>query len=177
MLIKKSFLIILIIIFSILIFSNSPPIQHERGNNIDLQQNMIMNMPAWIDITIEATPYHACGKVKEDFHGNNVVNPELLEMRFTSNCQLIVEISFPTDLFNDSIKVMSSIFSDGKRVGQFLYGDFNNNFRETITLPPSDSGIVTFYLDQIITYHSGLETPAGVYTIPVVFTFYPVVSW
>ena len=174
---KKSHLILLLLLFSMLIFSNIPPNQHASGNGIDLKENMVMNMPGWIDVTIEATPYHVCGKVKEDFHGNFVNNPELLEMSYTSNCQLIVEISFPSDLFNDSIKLMSSIYSKGHKVGQFLYGDFNNNFREIITLPPSDSGIVTFYLDQIITYHAGLETPAGVYTIPVQFTFYPLVSW
>lgn len=141
---------------------------------------MTFNMPAWIDITLSATPYHVCGKnVHDEFHGNNADAPELLELRYTSNCQLIIQITFPKTYFEVSLKVMFSVLFNGHRVGQFLFvnNNFNTNFQYTILLPPSDTGVISFLLDQIMTDFAGLDTPAGVYNIPVVFEIIPVVNW
>ncbi|ACJ76034.1 hypothetical protein THA_1596 [Thermosipho africanus TCF52B] len=158
----------------------------ELSNSIDVRVHQ------WIDLTWDATPYHICDKETNDqYFDDGFV---LLSVEYFSNADVQVSVDFPDPHFrNEFLEILENIsiyffvksidaVSNQDSYFQFNYnmGDLTRMGTDTtipVNLPLVSQGSILFTVNTVTSDPGPYETPAGVYHLPVRFTFNPTVSW
>ncbi|SHH58541.1 hypothetical protein [Thermosipho atlanticus] len=158
----------------------------------DLTHEIDTRVHQWIDITWDATPYHVCDKETNDVYLEDGF--VLLQMSYFSNADVQVSIDFPDPYFRDewggvleNISIYFFVKSTDAESNEDSYIQFNYNMGDLtrmgtdttipVWLPEASIGDIVFTINVLTSDPGPYETPAGVYYLPVRFTFNPTVSW
>jgi hypothetical protein len=185
----KKFMVFVILLFLPLIFLGlDPPGIHVPGctwESTELTNEIDVRVHQWIDLTWDATPYHICDYgYLEPYQEEGFVFFYLL---FDSNATVVVTVDFPDPHFKDDLgNILDRIsleFFLKERYGlneqSILQATYN--WGSLLTSPGVPLTIGNAMVAEIIISMDTLtvdkDAVAGVYHLPVVFTFNPTVSW
>lgn len=193
--IKKLLLVMALITFSFLAFSQGDDFIHIPGCTSDgtMISNIInVRVHQWIDLTWDATPYHICdSELNLEYADDGYV---LLSIEYASNEDVQVSVDFPDPYFRDEFNTILqniTIYFFVKSIDattnedsyfqiNYVLGDLTRMGTDTslpVFLPEVSQGSILFTINTITSDPGSLETPAGVYHLPVRITFNPTVEW
>ncbi|MBO8160446.1 MAG: hypothetical protein H0Z24_02320 [Thermosipho sp. (in: Bacteria)] len=183
----KIIVLILVFLLSLFGFSQATETLHVPGcswESTDLTLELDVRVHQWIDITWEATPYHLCDATFIVYEETGFV---FFYLFYDSNATVIVTVDFPDPHFRDDLgSILDNISIEffikeisGENEDSYLQATYNWGTLLTIpgvplTLPDAMTAEIIISLDTLT---SNNDTPAGIYHLPVVFTFNPTVSW
>jgi len=152
--------ILLLIFVSLLSFSN---------NHIIGKVNI--KVPPEINTNIKTFEYNLCNTYEE----NNCQNSLLLKMNYSSNYLVFLVISYPKTIIDNFIFVSVKSYINNFPTANFRYTGSKCYSSDNYVLTPlSNNGIVKFFFKNS---KKSKTIPAGKYTIPIEFKFYPIVKW
>ncbi|MBB6063419.1 hypothetical protein HNP65_001890 [Thermosipho japonicus] len=175
--------IFLLLLFSIALSQNAPKSVHTNSlNGLKIEENIKIRVFQWIDITIESTPIVISQKNFSKFY----CNFKFLEMNFHSNADVKVEVQFLSNSFNNELGELLNnfiiFFSRNNSCKSYYYitledfGVSNINPCKIMRLPKAKSGKFALSLKFVKSDFLG-QTKAGIYKLPIKFTFSPTVKW
>ena len=193
--IKKFFLFILILLLSVSLFGIGNHVQdngdfdlHVPGcswESTDLTHEVDVRVHQWIDITWDATPYHICdyGYI-EPYQEEGFI---FFSLFYDSNATVVVTVDFPDPHFKDDLgSILDGISLEfflkekvGANENSILQATYN--WGSLLTSPGVPLTIGNAMVAEIIISMDTLtvdpDAPAGIYHLPVLFTFSPTVYW
>ncbi|ABR31100.1 hypothetical protein SU69_06335 [Thermosipho melanesiensis] len=191
---KIKFIATLLLLFFTLSFATSNTTIHASGcswESLELSNEINIRVHQWLDLTWDATPFVICDKeTNELYYDDGFV---LLSVGYDSNASLNISIDFPDPRFRnelgDILENISIYFfvKSFDAINEESYFQFNYNLGDLtrmgtdtslpVWLPEAMNGVILFTLNTVTSDPGSLETPAGIYHLPVRIVFYPTVTW
>ncbi|WP_126993261.1 hypothetical protein [Thermosipho globiformans] len=200
---RKLFFILSFLPFVIVFSINGPPI-HKSNQAISLSKEIKVDVYQWIDISLESTPIIITDK---DYSSSYITdNAEengspFFEMSFSSNANVNITLEFLDEYFKDFLGNIIDEFNisfimkncnandedsnlqvnnySNNNSGFFhiyVTGDYIKENNYTVIFPSASSGKVIMKLLNLDASWTG-KTKAGVYKLPIRFTFNPTVTF